>query len=564
MIWRIFAIFFLEYRVLLFFVIISNDMPTSRPAVHKISLIFVCVLSISFAFLACRQDAKESSKKDRSAPVVSYQEAHRPQFHFSPATQWMNDPNGMVFYEGEYHLFYQYYPDSNVWGPMHWGHAVSEDLVHWKHLPIALYPDELGYIFSGSAVVDWPNSSGLGKDGAPPIVAIFTHHDPHGEKSGSDTFQVQSIAYSNDRGRTWTKYLDNPVVKNPGIRDFRDPKVFWHDESQHWIMVFAAKDRVRIYNSPNLRSWTFQSEFGLEHGNHGGVWECPDLFELPTGDGGGKWVLLVSINPGGPNGGSATQYFIGEFDGERFKNDNPPSREMWVDWGKDNYAGVTFSGIDQSDRRRVFMGWMSNWQYAQVVPTTIWRSAMTIPRQLGLVNLGGDVLLTSKPVREMRRLRQEAVTISKRAIAADLNLLSSFRERTGLYEVHLSFEKPPSGKIKIELANGKGEFLQVGYNADQNEYFIDRLTSGLSEFSQEFSGIHVAPCHYEDRGVQMTMYVDRSSIELFADEGKTVMTEIFFPSEPFDDLKIIAPKQGDLILNRASLYTLKGIWELDH
>ena len=473
----------------------------------------------------------------------------------------MNDPNGMVYYDGEYHLFYQYYPDSNVWGPMHWGHAVSEDLIHWANLPIALYPDDLGYIFSGSAVIDWNNTSGFGQEGVPPMVAIFTHHDPVGAKEGSETFQVQSLAYSLDKGRSWEKYEHNPVVKNPGIIDFRDPKVIWHEASQKWIMVFAAKDRLRIYNSPDLRSWTFQSEFGAQEGNHDGVWECPDLFPLATPDGRQKWVLLQSINPGGPNGGSATQYFIGDFDGREFVNDHPPQTQLWVDWGKDNYAGVTFSDIPRSDGRRIFVGWMSNWQYAQEVPTERWRSAMTIPRTLALTSTTEGIRLISSPVREMRRLRMEAVTISTRPINDDLDLLANLQEKTGLYEVHLSFKKPEQKTVKLELGNDLGEFIQIGFDVVQNEYFIDRLSSSQNKFNQHFAGRHVAPCSYEDDEIALTLFIDHSSVELFADDGKTVMTDIFFPTVPYDDLKVLTPETGELIMKRARIYTLKSIWK---
>ena len=308
----------------------------------------------------------------------------------------MNDPNGMVFYEGEYHLFYQHYPDDNVWGPMHWGHTVSQDMVNWKHMPIALYPDELGYFFSGSAVIDWQNTSGLGTVDNPPMVAIYNYHEPVGAEDPDRTdFQYQGIAFSLDKGRTWTKYDNNPVLNNPGIRDFRDPKVMWFEPTQRWIMTLAVKDHISFYSSPDLISWTHESDFGLEVGGHGGVWECPDLFALQVDDSDEvKWVLLVSINPGGPAGGSATQYFVGEFDGASFIMDpsfapqvTPPAgsdeeRAVWMDYGPDNYAGVTWSDVPDSDGRRLFIGWMSNWSYSQVVPTTVWRSAMTVPREL--------------------------------------------------------------------------------------------------------------------------------------------------------------------------------------
>lgn len=251
-----------------------------------------------------------------------YAEKYRPLFHFTPKEKWMNDPNGMVYHKGEYHLFYQYHPESMVWGPMHWGHAVSKDLVHWTHLPIALYPDSLGMIFSGSAVVDKNNTTGFGTPGNPPLVAIFTYHHAEREKEGKNDFQTQGIAYSLDKGRSWTKYERNPVIGNMGVRDFRDPKVFWHEETKKWVMVLVAGDHAELYGSPDLKTWTKLSEFGKEFGAHGGVWECPDLFPLTVeGEETKKWVMIININPGAPNGGSGTQYFLGDFDGKVFSCD---------------------------------------------------------------------------------------------------------------------------------------------------------------------------------------------------------------------------------------------------
>src|SRR5688500_16498045 len=287
----------------------------------------VCIIMLA----AC------SNPKNMVAERTTYNEPHRLQMHFSPKSKWMNDPNGMVYLNGVYHFFYQHYPDSNIWGPMHWGHATSKDLVHWEHQPIALYPDSLGYIFSGSAVLDANNTSGFGKDGKAPLVAIFTHHNAKEEKTGSSTFQNQSIAYSLDEGKTWTKYAGNPVLKNPGIKDFRDPKVSWHEESKKWVMILAVLDHVELYNSSDLKSWTKLSEFGKDFGAHGGVWECPDLFQLNIeGETKQKWVMLVSLNPGGPNVGSGTQYFVGEFDGKTFTSDTGKSQIKWIDWGQDN------------------------------------------------------------------------------------------------------------------------------------------------------------------------------------------------------------------------------------
>ncbi|WP_311182251.1 glycoside hydrolase family 32 protein [Hymenobacter volaticus] len=294
-------------------------------------------------------------------PIPPATPQYRPAYHFSPAKMWMNDPNGMVYHNGTYHLFFQHYPDGMEWGPMHWGHATSKDMVSWQEQPIALYPDSLGYIFSGSAVVDANNTAGFGKNA---LVAIFTHHDPKGEKAGSKTFQNQSIAYSLDEGKTWKKYAQNPVLKNPGITDFRDPKVSWYEAGKKWVMTLATKDRITFYSSSNLKDWTKLSEFGEKFGAHGGVWECPDLFPL-TLDGKTHWVLLVSINPGGPNSGSATQYFVGQFDGKTFTPSS--TKTQWVDYGKDDYAGVTYGN---TGNRRIFQGWMSNWEYANQVPTS--------------------------------------------------------------------------------------------------------------------------------------------------------------------------------------------------
>ena len=356
-----------------------------------------CYLATFFFLASCGNNT--SNNKETATSQSSYNEPHRPQIHFSPAAKWMNDPNGMVFFNNTYHLFYQYYPDSTVWGPMHWGHAISKDVVHWEHMPIALYPDSLGYIFSGSAVVDINNTSGLGKDGKPPMIAIFTHHDTVGLNARRNDFQNQSIAYSLDEGKTWTKYANNPVVKNPGIVDFRDPKVMWFEEQQKWVMTLATKDRITFYSSKNLVDWTKESEFGEQVGAHGGVWECPDLFPLNY-NGEKIWVLLVSINPGGPNKGSATQYFTGKFDGKNFTPFHTEIR--WIDHGPDDYAGVTWSNTGD---RKIFLGWMSNWQYADRVPTSPWRSAMTVPRDLGIKKIGDRYFVTARPVPELSTLK---------------------------------------------------------------------------------------------------------------------------------------------------------------
>ncbi len=461
--------------------------------------------------------------------TANAQEMHRPQFHFAPKAHWMNDPNGMVFHKGVYHLFFQYYPDSTVWGPMHWGHATSKNLVDWEEQPIALYPDSLGYIFSGSAVVDEHNTSGLGENGKAPMVAIFTHHNPEGEKSGSSIYQNQSIAYSNDEGKTWLKYAGNPVLRNPGVRDFRDPKVSWYEPAKKWVMTLATQDRITFFSSPDLKNWTKESEFGQKLGAHGGVWECPDLFPLVL-EGNKIWVLLVSINPGGPNGGSATQYFVGNFDGTTFTPSDTATRFM--DYGTDNYAGVTFSN---TGRRRVLIGWMSNWQYAQVVPTNAWRSAMTVPRELSVRKVNNRIYLTSNPVIELEKRSKETRSFANLSIKGSYDLGAKINQPSPLFKLQLTTAAPSD--FSIVLANEKGEEMVVGYNKNANQYYTDRTKSGKIDFETGFAKKHTA--HRIATGpIQLTLIADVASVELFADNGLSVMTTVFFPNQPMTRLYI--------------------------
>ncbi|WP_116125510.1 glycoside hydrolase family 32 protein [Lewinella sp. IMCC34183] len=523
-------------------------------------------LSLTLCFLlSCgseRPTAGSTPAQAGDTTATGYAEAHRPQFHFSPPAHWMNDPNGMVYHDGEYHLFYQYYPDSTVWGPMHWGHAVSEDLMHWENLPIALYPDSLGYIFSGSAVVDRTNSSGLGTDGRPPLVAIFTYHDPEGERAGRNDYQSQAIAYSNDNGRSWTKYAGNPVIPNTeSIRDFRDPKVMWDGEREQWLMVFAAQDRIMFWRSDNLIDWRYLSDFGRDLGGHGGVWECPDLFPLTVaGEAEEKWVLLVSINPGGPNGGSATQYFVGDFDGTTFTPDPtflPDVRDgegVWIDYGRDNYAGVTFSDIPQADGRRIFIGWMSNWLYAQEVPTEAWRSAMTVPRTLELHHPPAGYRLFSTPVRELETLRGPAVEISSAPSPVTAGA-------DGTYEIDISFLTSPdsSEPFGLLLENEAGESYRIGFDPATKAFVSDRRQAGDHAFSETFTDrVARAPRLATSDTVGMHLLLDVASAELFADGGATVMTEIFFPSTPFDRISVYHGTSTRVLGGTG--YPLQRIW----
>jgi fructan beta-fructosidase len=491
---------------------------------------------------------------------AQYDEPYRPQFHFSPPSMWMNDPNGMVYYNGEYHLFYQHYPKGTVWGPMHWGHAVSRDLIHWENLPIALAPDSLGYIFSGSAVFDKHNSTGFGTERNPPLVAMFTYHDPTGEKAGRTDYQYQGLAYSLDKGRTWAKYDKNPVIPNAEkLKDFRDTKVFWHAETNKWLVVFAVGDHVRLYSSRDLKNWQMESEFGKNDGSHGGVWECPDLFPLKVkGTNQEKWVLLVSINPGGANGGSATQYFIGDFDGKTFRNESPPETVLWLDYGRDNYAGVTWSNAPKD--RRIFIGWMSNWDYAQKVPTKNWRSAMTLPRELSLIKTEKGVRLAQHPVIEAEKLRRQQLFARRNFTVGSkfkLNAQSPLNEI--VFEVALSITT--ARDFGISLSNKQGENYRIGFNAASNEFYSDRTKAGNHKFADNFAlKKHTAPRTGNHRVLKMRLLFDAASVELFADDGKTALTDTFFPTQDFNDFEVYA-QDGNIRLLQLQMWKLKSIWK---
>jgi len=502
-------------------------------------------LSIVLMMLSCTGEKKESGNRSGD-----YMDEHwRPQVHFSPESQWMNDPNGMVYHEGEYHLFYQYNPDSTVWGPMHWGHAISKDLLHWEHQPIALYPDSLGTIFSGSAVADVNNTSGFGKDGEIPLVAIYTNHSHEKEAKGDIDYQTQSIAYSLDNGRTWEKYDGNPVLNNPGIRDFRDPKVIWHKDREVWIMALAVKDRVSFYSSPDLKTWAFESDFGGGV-DHGGVVECPDLFPMTTPAGKEKWVLLVSLNPGAPNGGSGTKYYVGDFDGTEFSSDWPAEKEMWLDFGKDNYAGVTWSNVPDENGSRLFIGWMSNWQYANVVPTEKWRSSNTLPRKLTLKeDASGNLFLQS----------EFAETLDK--IASEWKKGNEFTvnpEEFPAYQLKMNVETNESSLFEIALKNSKGDKAVFTFDLEKDLLTFDRSNSGQTAFHENFIDLITAPI---DFGLitEVGMVVDQSSIELLVNGGRLQMTNLVFPQELLNNVEVVESAQTKVLSSQVR--GLKSIWK---
>ena len=495
---------------------------------------FYRILLILSFFMAYSNVQSQVQLNEKTANETLY----RPAFHFTPKQGWMNDPNGMVYLNGQYHLFFQHYPDSTVWGPMHWGHATSSDLVQWKEQPIALYPDSIGMIFSGSAVLDKNNTSGLGRGGIAPLVAIFTQHYMPGEKAGRTDFQNQSIAYSLDEGKTWTKYAGNPVLKTPNIKDFRDPKVIWHEPTQKWIMNLAVADHVEFYSSPNLINWTKESEIGKNLFAHGGVWECPDLLQINK-NGKTIWVLLVSMNPGGPNGGSATQYIVGDFDGHAFK---PYSADIkWMDYGPDNYAGVTFSNVGE---RNILIGWMSNWNYANVVPTEKWRSAMTVPRELSLIEQNKNkntnsknFLLVSSPVKEMK------------------NAFTEIMSKENIIPNRIDMKDLKATDFEIILSNTYNEKLIIGYRSDKKQFYIDRTKAGVSNFNDGFAAVALAPRLSNATNMDLLILLDKTSIELFADGGRTVMTSLFFPTSPYAKWEIVSKEK--LPSSTIKLYSIK-------
>ncbi|WP_074961968.1 PfkB family carbohydrate kinase [Paenibacillus sp. LC231] len=482
-------------------------------------------------------------------------ERFRPGIHFSPPSHWMNDPNGLVYFEGEYHLFYQHHPFSNQWGPMHWGHAITQDLIHWQHEPIALYPDEHGAIFSGCCVVDFNNSSGFFA-GTRGLVAIFTHADTCPETG--QPRQRQSLAYSSDKGRTWHKYEGNPVLTEPDLVDFRDPKVFWHAQSERWVMAIVAGDHVRFYGSENLRDWLLTGEFGHEEGSHDGVWECPDLFELPIDDSGrSKWVLVISIgdNPSYPEG-SRTQYFIGEFDGNTFINDNSPDHIMWLDYGRDNYAGVTWSDIPKQDGRRVIIGWMSNWKYANETPTGAWRGAMTLPRVLSLANRDEGIVLTQMPVVEIEQLRKESRNWNILTVTPDSPYMLKTKE--DLLEIEANIDIRSAGEVQIKIqSSGQSETI-IGYNPESQWLFIDRSKSGMTDFHASFACKHGARLVPDNGKIKLRIWQDRNAVEVYANEGLVVLTDQIFPDAPVNEISI-STESGQVVLNSLHVHALQSI-----
>ena len=476
----------------------------------------------------CWKELKLSGSFD-----MANKESFRPVYHHTPAYGWMNDPNGMFYKDGLYHLYFQYNPYGSVWGNMHWGHSTSTDLMHWKFEGCAIVPDAWGAIFSGSCVVDHENTAGFGKEA---VVAFYTSakSTPWGD------IQMQSMAYSLDNGKTFTKYEGNPILTS-SEKDFRDPKVFWYAPGKHWVMILAVGQHMEIYSSVNLKEWKKESEFGAMQGAHGGVWECPDLVEIPVeGTREKKWVLICNLNPGGPFGGSAAQYFVGSFDGKKFVNESP-TQTKWMDWGKDNYATVTWNNAP--DGRCIALGWMSNWQYANNVPTRQYRSANTLARDLTLYREGQELYLKSTPSVEVKKARGKKVSIPSFKVSEKHEMVNLFEEKQGAYEVEIVIQNAGASKIAFCLLNDKGEKVSMYYDLNRKQFVMDRSESGKVDFSKDFPAVTVAPVNV-DKELTLRLFVDRSSIEAFGEDGKFVMTNLVFPSQPYVKMCFEADKNG--------------------
>ena len=490
----------------------------------------------------------------------------RPVYHHTPLYGWMNDANGLVYKDGEYHLYYQYNPYGTKWGNMHWGHSVSKDLVNWEHLDPAIDRDPMGHIFSGSSVVDTNNDAGFGKDA---IVAFYT-------SASDENGQIQCLAYSNDNGRTFTKYENNPIlVPVDGLKDFRDPKVFWYAPDQKWVMIVSADKEMRFYSSNNLKDWTYMSAFGEGYGAKPSQFECPDMVELAV-DGNPdnkKWVLIVNINPGSPFGGSATQYFTGDFDGTKFTTDMGTDDVKWLDWGKDHYATVCFSNTGD---RVIGVPWMNNWQYANYVPVQQFRSANALPRELYLYTEGNEVFMGADVVAEAQAMRKEYTKTESFDVKDSYTIESLFAKNDGAYELIMNIEPGKAKVAGIELLNSLGEHVNIYFDMQTMKLVMDRSESGIVEFGElsephfienhdnrkttsinyvnDFALATWAPVNKAE-SYQLHIFVDVCSIEIFLNNGKVAMTNLVFPNEPYNILRFYS-EGGEMKVNDFTAYKL--------
>jgi fructan beta-fructosidase len=503
-------------------------------------------------------DSASGAPADGSGP--SFEEAYRPQFHYTPQQNWMNDPNGLVYHDGTFHLFHQYNPEGNTWGHMSWNQATSTDLVHWTHQGVAIPEEGSEMAFSGGAVVDSANTSGFG-DGpdASPLVAIYTSHYTLDEDSIN---QAQSLAFSTDGGETWTKYQDNPVLDHPDP-DFRDPNVFWYAPEQKWIMSVALPKQhtVQFYESTNLKEWSHLSDFGPA-GATGGIWECPALFRVPVeGTDRKQWVLQVDLNPGSVAGGSGGQYFLGDFDGTTFTpNDGFLERgPHWVDYGPDFYATIPWNNVPDTDGRALWMAWMNNWTYAEDLPTAPWRSAQTIPRSVQVRPVDGTPRLVQRPIKELQQLRTDHVALADRAVEAGTTSLGADGISGKALELTATFEPGTAETVGLNVRVGEDQHTTVGYDAAAETVFVDRTDAGTDDFHADFPARDEAPLALRDGRVSLRVFVDWSSVEVFANDGARVLTHRIFPDADSDGVELFA-EGGTARLTRLDAWTLRSIW----
>jgi fructan beta-fructosidase len=521
--------------------------------VRKTRTFFLPLVAVAiFSLLISQANAFNITPDQKESKVMAkYDEQYRPQFHFTPKKNWINDPNGLIYLDGEYHLFFQHNPFGTSWGHMSWGHAVSKDMLRWKELPVAIPEGEDEAIFSGSAVYDKENTSGLGTAKNPPLIAIYTAH------SDARKIQAQSIAFSLDKGRTFTKYKNNPVL-DLNLQHFRDPKVFWDSERGNWVMVVvkANEKKVAIFTSPNLTSWEFQSDFG-PLAAQGGDWECPDLIQLPIAGEKTKksWVMIVSLNPGGIEGGSGTQYFVGDFDGKSFKPSQDYQKPQWIDYGKDNYAGITFNNMP--DSRNVLIGWMSSWQYASSLPKTPWTGAMTIPRELTLVKSKSGLSMVSNPIREMKTLHTGKTFKEASIKVKGTENLKGISGRE--LDITMTIVPNKTGKSGINVLSGKKEFTQIGYDANSGEIFLNRGTSSLSFATVELLGVQKAFVG-KQKEVTLRIIVDRSSVEVFGLNGEYVITDVVFPDGKKSEGISLFSDDKEVTIKNLTINKVASVW----
>ena len=482
-----------------------------------------------------------------AAPTADYQQPYRPQVHFSPRRNWTNDPNGLVYFHGEYHLFYQFNPLGDQWGHMSWGHAVSTDLLHWQELPVAIPEKDGEMVFTGSIVVDHENTGGFCASGKECLVAIYTGH----RSSAEETRQTQNVAYSADEGRTWTRYAGNPVL-DLHMADFRDPSVSWDEKEGHWRMAVSLpmEHKIRFYASPNLKEWTRLSDFGPA-GDVDGAWECPDLLRIPAENGDGAiWALKVGLNPGAPQGGSGEQYFLGDFDGKRFVAFSRAGSHGWTNYGKDDYCAISFNGLPR-DAKPVLIGWMNNWQYADKLPTSPWRGQMSLPRRLSFVSDQAGLAIKQEPVIIPLRTEHEAIRPTEGG-----KVRSSFQKAP--FELDLQFSRTSEMIFGLRLYTDKQHWTEIGFDRSKEEFYIDRTKSGAA-ITADFPAKTTAPL-VVSRPYDLKLVVDRSSIEAYAQNGTIAITNLIFPASDTSRVELFSASGKPMVV-KGDLWKLRSIWE---